>query len=261
MGSLRASDVVLMSAFAEQYHSIGWLQLFLRRISKKWELAYTHYRDIPLSETYLNTWSTSFIHHVWTYTHSLWAHMNTILHGASAEENAAKILRDLQSEVNMKVRDNPHQLLPWHYGLIQDRALDELLKLPYDDIQCWLQPVQEAQKFLQYQEVQHRVAAAQHFSISSSTYSPFSDSSDYSTFLTETTVPSTASFTTFETHSQVYDNITLNTTSSIQSSSFISLRYPDQQSISSQVSDSESLSSPGSETITRHLPTEISWLT
>jgi hypothetical protein len=190
MGSLRASDVVLMSAFAEQYHSIGWLQLFLRRISKKWELAYTHYRDIPLSETYLNTWSTSFIHHVWTYTHSLWAHMNTILHGASAEENAAKILRDLQSEVNMKVRDNPHQLLPWHYGLIQDRALDELLKLPYDDIQCWLQPVQEAQKFLQYQEVQHRVAAAQHFSISSSTYSPFSDSSDYSTFLTETTVPS-----------------------------------------------------------------------
>jgi len=245
MGSLRASDVVLMLAFAEQYHSIGWLQLFLRRISKKWELAYTHYRDIPLSETYLNTWSTSFIHHIWTYTHSLWAHMNTILHGASAEENAAKTLRDLQSEVNMKLRDNPHQLLPWHYGLIQDRALDELLKLPYDE----------------YQEVQHRVAAAQHFSISSSTYSPSTDSSDYSTLLTETTVPSTASFTTSETHSQVYDNITLNTTSSIQSSSFISLRYPDQQSISSQVSDSESLSSPGSETITRHLPTEISWLT
>jgi len=167
MESLQASNVVLTSAFAEQYHSIGWLQLLLGRISKKWELAYTHYIKVPSSETYLNAWSTSFIHHIWDYTHSLWANRNAILHGATAEIQAANILRELHSEVTFlytTLCDNPHQLLPQNLGLIHNRSLDELLKLPYDDIQCWLRLVQEAREVLQHQEEQQRMVAAQYFS-------------------------------------------------------------------------------------------------
>jgi hypothetical protein len=240
MGSLKASDVVLTSAFTEQFHTIGWLQLMLGRLSKKWEMAYTHYKSIPSAQFYKNNWSTSFNPHIWEYTHSLWQHRNGILHGLSSEQCAEKILTKLQMEVSClyeSILANPDKLLPWHLGLIKDNSLERLLNLPYDDIQCWLRSVKEAQEVFQHQEGQLRQSAARYFSPSSSTYSPSTDLSDYSTILTETTVSDTISYLSHASASQKSeDELTVH---SIQSSSPASFLHSDDVTTTSSENNSD----------------------
>lgn len=262
IGSLKAGDVVLTSAFTEQFHTIGWLQLLLGRLSNKWELAYTHYKGISSHQSYKTNWSTSFIPHIWEYTHSLWQHRNGILHGLSFKQCAEKILTKLRMEVSClyeSILENPDKLLPRHLGLIKDNSLERLLNLPYDDIQCWLRSVREAQEVLKHQQEQLRQSAALHFSPSSSTYSPSTDFSDYSTILTETTISDTISDLSHISASQDSDEEL--TVHSIQSSSLASFLHSDSATtISSKNSIESDMPNSSAQAITSRSPiSDVLW--
>lgn len=44
VGSIRGPDMLSTTAFIEQYHSIGWHQLFTGRLSHKWGAAVALYQ-------------------------------------------------------------------------------------------------------------------------------------------------------------------------------------------------------------------------
>jgi hypothetical protein len=70
--SLLHADVLLTSAFYEQFHSIGWYYACLGHISKKWanmEYAYQNY-----SNGTLEYWASLLIDQLWQFTLSHWTH-------------------------------------------------------------------------------------------------------------------------------------------------------------------------------------------
>jgi hypothetical protein len=157
------------------------------------------------------------------------------------------------------IRENPDKLLPRHLGFINDNSLERLLNLPYDDIQCWLRSVREAQEVLQHQQEQLRQSAVLYFSPSSSKYSPSTDFSDYSTILTETTISDTISDLSYVSASQDSDEEL--TVHSIQSSSLASFLHPDSATtISSKNSIQSDMSNSSAQAITSKSPiSDILW--
>jgi hypothetical protein len=206
-GSLRGGDMLLTTAFMEQHHSIGWYQFALGRISSKWEVAVRYYNKQHADPTTANVWAPQAILILWKYTKSLWLHRNKIVHGRNGEETAARLLRDLHEEVRQlydTFQANPAFLLPRHHYLFTNRSLDQRLRMPYDNITCWLRSVEEAQQALNLHESilrnnYSRFFSRPHINDNDSfdeTYVPSStsDSTSYVTSLSHTA--STASLTT-----------------------------------------------------------------
>jgi hypothetical protein len=93
-GSLRPSDILLTQANAIQFYSIGWYQLCLRRICRKWRAL------LPPTQPHnpLN-WGSNLIYALRQFTKSIWDHGNTIVHGADAAESATRTLASLRDQV------------------------------------------------------------------------------------------------------------------------------------------------------------------
>jgi hypothetical protein len=88
-GSIRSSDIVLTSAFHEQYHKLSWFQFCMGRISKKWAAAASDYLpsiDAPL-------WSSLLISILWGFTRTMWRKRNELIHqSTNTAETDGRIL-------------------------------------------------------------------------------------------------------------------------------------------------------------------------
>ncbi len=139
-GSLRAADILLTSAFQEHYHTVGWFQLFLGRISLKWEKA-AHAYCSREGGTLPTAWSSNVIHHLWRFTRSMWNNRNGIVHGKDAETTATRILHYLHQQACIlydEYQSNPNIILTRHQHLFTSRTLDQRLQHNYDNITCWI---------------------------------------------------------------------------------------------------------------------------
>ncbi len=163
---LTSKAVLLTSAFHDQFHTIGWFHLFLGRLSIKWEKAVVAYaaRESNIQRPHL--WSSQAIHCLWKFARSMWTHRNSIVHGTDAQTSAARILQELQDQVRSLYDDynaNPQIILPSSSHLFTSRTLDQRLRHNYDNINCWLRSVQEAQLDLTHHVRQLQVQSSCYF--------------------------------------------------------------------------------------------------
>jgi hypothetical protein len=93
-GSLRPADILLTQAYAIQFYSIGWYQLCLGCISRKWHGAVRALLPPTQPHRPLN-WGSNLIFALWQFTRSIWDDRNTIVHGADAAESATRTLASL----------------------------------------------------------------------------------------------------------------------------------------------------------------------
>jgi hypothetical protein len=158
VGSLHGSDMLLTTAYTEQFHSIGWFQFCLGRISKKWSQAVHMYvkqgtgKDID--QAY---WSSMLINIIWHFTKLMWKHRNQIVHGKTVEDQVAVILQQLCDKAQA------------YYASYQEdnNSLDQRLCLSFDHLTCWIQSVDEARTVISYQLERDRAAAQRFFQLSS----------------------------------------------------------------------------------------------
>jgi hypothetical protein len=150
-GSVYGPDVLLTSAYHEQFHDIGWLNFSLGRISQIWEKAAGAYWSQESKLVDLPYWSSQLIAALWHCTKALWGFRNQSVHGFTSEEEAQIILSKLQEQVrqhNISFSDNSAYILPRHHHLFTSRSLQERLQYSYDHLVCWLQSIDEARNIL-----------------------------------------------------------------------------------------------------------------
>jgi hypothetical protein len=125
VGSLRGPDMLLTATFTEQFQSIGWNQFLLGRLSSRWGRSVQRYMK-STDPTYPKTWTAQVISFLWKFSRSLWAYRNTIVHGATDQEKAAKIrgtLEDTACSLYQTFQKSPHFILPHHHYLCTTRSL------------------------------------------------------------------------------------------------------------------------------------------
>lgn len=95
MGSLDQADVHLLAAFHKQYHTLGWFQLCLGRISTLWASVVHRYDPTMDSEQ----GASLFIHALWSFTKTMWKHQNVIVHGITIQHKAQQMIQELRQKV------------------------------------------------------------------------------------------------------------------------------------------------------------------
>ncbi len=142
-GSIHSSDIVLTSAFHEQYHKLSWFQFCMGRISKKWAAAASDYLpsiDAPL-------WSSLLVSILWGFTRTMWRKRNELIHqSTNTAETDGRIL-SLHHQVTQyysSYSTNPDFLLPRFHDLFTCHTLSQSLQLSPDFLQCWISSVQTA---------------------------------------------------------------------------------------------------------------------
>jgi hypothetical protein len=154
-GSLLGPDILLTSAYYEQFHQLGWFQLCLGCISYKWSQAVEAYYAQTCPTFDGVTWAISFISLLWKLTRKLWQNRNQIVHGKTVEETVANQMSVLHERVTSLYRQhskNPYYVLPRHEYLFTQRSLNYRLGMSYDSINCWLRSAAEAHHILEFQQ-------------------------------------------------------------------------------------------------------------
>ncbi len=165
VGSLRAPDVLLTAAFTEQSQSISWYQFLLGRLSSRWGTAVAAYTK-STDHSYPQKWTAQVISSVWKFSRSLWSYRNTIVHGATDQEVAAKIrgtLDDQARSLYNTFHTSSHFILPRHHYLFTSRSLEQRLRLDFDSLSCWIRSVEDAQQALLHHNNQQRINASRFF--------------------------------------------------------------------------------------------------
>jgi hypothetical protein len=126
-GSLFRPDILLMSAYYEQFHKLGWFQICLGQISLKWSQAVTSYQ-IPICPHFNgNRWAVAFITLMWKFTHQLWHHRNQLVHGETVDEAVSTQLSILHNKVTYQYQQYQNvssYVLPRHEYLFTQHSLD-----------------------------------------------------------------------------------------------------------------------------------------
>jgi hypothetical protein len=109
-------DIYLTGAFIEQYHSIGWPQLYLGRVGTSWEKAYHAYSGRSTSEEIASHWSIAFISTLWEYARHIRNQRNSIIYGAEEAQAAQTIANNQQQIQNLfaEFQEDPSMILPHH---------------------------------------------------------------------------------------------------------------------------------------------------
>ncbi len=155
VGSLAGPDILLTSAYHEQFHTLSWYQCCLGRISCKWRQAMVTYYNQAHQNMDAANWAPLFIVALWRFTKGAWQFRNQIVHGSDLEEAAEFALATLSEKVTTHYRAfkaDPNYILPCHAPLFTQRLLQRLLILSYDYITFWLRSVEEARNILQLQD-------------------------------------------------------------------------------------------------------------
>jgi hypothetical protein len=259
VGSLKGTDMLLTMAFNEQFHTIGWHNLFHGRISKLWGQAVVQLTQSSYSSL-STTWSAQTILYPWKYTRLIWINRNHIVHRKTDQEIATKIRESIHAKVCHlygTFQTTPNFILACHHYLFTSRSLAQRLHLDIDSLQCWLRSVESAQQDLEHHNTSLRlqsnrffapfyaIGRARHRTNSSSTDSTYSPSLQettttlYDTDSLGTTFGSSENDTTSMTHSS---NSSLDTTTSTSTlGTFISTGSSDPPSIISWSASSEQL--------------------
>jgi hypothetical protein len=191
--------MLLTMVFNEQFHTIGWHNLFYGRIGILWGPAVLQLTKSPYSSL-STTWSAQTILYLWKYTRSIWMHRNQVVHGKTDQEIADKIRESILDQVRTlytTFRSNPDFILSHHHYLFTTQSLPQRLNLDIDSLQCWLHSVDSAQHDLEHHNTNLRLQANQFFapfyaigrarhrtnsSSSDSMYSPSSQASVTTTY-------------------------------------------------------------------------------
>ena len=206
-------DMILTAAYTEQYHSIGWFQFTLGRVSKLWLAAITHHRCIHPDTPAPSFVISLVITNLWLFLKDMWNHWNGIVHGITVEDTTTCILTNLHPQVwyhYQQFQDDTNYVLTRRQYLFLNRTLEQRLIHSYNYLVCWLHSVEEARHFLAFHPTNLRSEAAVFFpSIPSdcSSYQPPSFSGEStllensSGFDSTTTVQSMTSSTSTTSHS------------------------------------------------------------
>jgi len=214
-GSLRGPDAVLTSAFHEQFCNLGWYHFCLGRVSKKWAAAVIQF-TLPDRHPYTPLhWTSLLISALWKYSKSLWAYRNTVVHGATIEEQAQRMISSLHTSTTNRYtefRANPQLVLPRHAYLFTSRPLEERLRAPYDTLAAWNRSVEEAIQVAQHHLASLRRAATLFFPSSQPSTMTDSDSTfsyeSHSTLDTLSFAPTTTTAASTNTMSTVLSSDT-----------------------------------------------------
>jgi hypothetical protein len=206
-GSVYGPDILLTSAYYDQFNTLTWYQLCLGQISLKWSRAVSSYHASLIPNFDGPSWASAFISILWNFTRQLWHHRNQIVHGLTVDNIVSTQMRLLHDKVEAHYNEyyeNPSYVLPRHEHLFTQRSLDQRLQLSNDSINCWLRSVHEARHILEFQQRHLQEMAAAVFRLfwpsatittsdTESSYIPSSTPSTMSFSLTRT--PSTLSLT------------------------------------------------------------------
>lgn len=181
-GSLCSPDVILTVAYHEQYHTLGWFQCSLGRITTKWQQAVSKYYRRDNKTLDAAYWASLFITALWKYTKALWQHRNETIHGAITEESAQLIIVKLWEKISLHFtafNDNEDYVLPRHSYLFNQKPLTQLLQSSCDYLQCWLLSVEEAKSIQALQEAHLRAMSRRFFSMFPGTQPTTDDAAEY----------------------------------------------------------------------------------
>jgi hypothetical protein len=233
---MKGADILVTSAYYEQFHNLGWFQMCLGRISLQWHRAVAAYHVSTNPGHNADRWVVAFIHLLWQFTRQLWTHRNQIVHGATVEETASRQINQLHEKVKIlyqNYQDEPSYILPRHEHLFNQHLLNYRLKQSYDAIMCWIHSVEEARAIMEVQQAHLRETAAVFFRSFRSTQTPsdpFDSDSSYtpsqqttSTRVSLSRTDSTASMTDWLTST---DGSSLTDTNSTSNNSFTVDPYP-----------------------------------
>ena len=165
-GSINGPDILLTAAYSSQTRDIGWYQLLMGRISRKWGAAVAMYDKTKHSSAQQRAWSTQVIQHIWTYTSSLWEYRNTIVHGATEQDTRDRHRQTIIDKVvdfYDKYQLNSHIVLPRHRYLFTSRTREQRIRLDNDSMTCWLRSVEEAQQEVIRQDARLRQHTDRYF--------------------------------------------------------------------------------------------------
>jgi hypothetical protein len=198
-GSHKGTDMLLTMAFNEQFHTIGWHNLFYGRLSILWGRAVSQLTTSTYSSL-STTWTAQSILYLWKYLRSIWMHRNQVVHGKTDQEIADKIRASTHDRVRTlyaTFRSNPDFILSRHHYLFTNRSLTHRLNLDIESLQCWLRSVKSVQQDLEHHNTNLRlqsnrffapfyaIGRARHQTSSSSSDSTYSPSSQASITATE----------------------------------------------------------------------------
>jgi hypothetical protein len=118
-GSLCSANILLMAAFHDQFHTIGWFQFSVGRVSTRWSKVYKgcHPESPPAEGEY---WVALLIHTLWKFTKAMWDNRNQIIHGATSAEAASILLSTVQDKIKEHYEtycNMPGHVLPRHEQL------------------------------------------------------------------------------------------------------------------------------------------------
>jgi len=151
-------------------------------------------------------WGSNLVSALWIFTKSLWQHCNTIVHGASVEETAQRILSGLCDQVlqhYIRFNADNSYVLARHRYLFQSRTQEQRLSMSYDYLNCWLRSVDEARELQASHIASQQVNASRFFDLPTSSsvhtshtsdtdyIAPSSQGSDTASLITTLTHPST----------------------------------------------------------------------
>jgi len=117
VGSLAGPDILLTSAYHEQFHTLSWYQCCLGRISCKWRQAVVAYCNQAHQNMDAANWAPLFIAALWWFTKGAWQFRNQIVHGSDLEEATKLALATLSEKVTTHYRAfeaDPNYVLPRH---------------------------------------------------------------------------------------------------------------------------------------------------
>jgi hypothetical protein len=132
-GSLFGPDILLTSAYYEQFYKLSWFQLCLGRISITWSRAVHSYR-VPNNPMFdANRWASKFIFCMWQITRQLWTFRNQLVHGSTVEETVSTQINLLHGKVTYhynQYHENTAYILPRHEYLFTQCSLEDHLNTP-----------------------------------------------------------------------------------------------------------------------------------
>jgi hypothetical protein len=130
----------------EQGVNLGWVAFLQGYISQKWMSRYqasVYSRSTQDSQT----WEKHLILANWTYSKSIWAGRNAVVHGRGTVETEGKLITMLKQRIR--------ELVPYTRTHLFDRPLLVLQQLPRENMQCWIRSAEEAISTQQSREALH----------------------------------------------------------------------------------------------------------
>jgi hypothetical protein len=146
-GTILPDEFILIQPFQEQ-SSLGWEQFLGGRLSQKWARAYQVYTSEKVRMVRdASLWIKKVIVAMWAYSTTLWKFRNSIVHGASKEEEKEKRLEQLHQHVCHEYslyESDPFLISPQFASLFTKKSINDRLCMDIDSLTCWLRSVEEA---------------------------------------------------------------------------------------------------------------------